>query len=225
MKNPEPLRARSRLLPVEVGVPWPNSCATSATCTPLPTAVRETPSWVWAKRSENSARDSLKPVVLTFARLFDVTLRSVLAALMPERARSNDMGTGSSVHLDDVGERQRSGIGIQGKGLRARVDGHAVDRALQISGYGGRRAVAHRGCGEGVRAGRRSAARIGGAVPREAREPGGLRGDLESAHQLSRRVGYLDGDGAGAGRRSQRTGHLAAGGKRRRGSGGEHSVA
>src|SRR6185437_12299054 len=71
--------------------PWPDCCETAAVSTPLPTAVLETPSWVWAKRSANSARDSLNPVVLTFARLFEVTLRSVLAALMPERARSNDM--------------------------------------------------------------------------------------------------------------------------------------
>src|SRR5690348_7541291 len=199
MKNPEPLRARSRLFAVEVMFPWPNCCATSETCTPLPTAVCETPSWVCANRLSNSARDSLKPVVLTLARLFEVTLRSVLAALMPERARSNDMGTGSSVHLDDVAQRQRSGIGIQGKGLCARVDGHAIDRALQIRGDRGRGAASHCGRGEGIRAGRRRGARIRGAVPGEIREAGGLRRDLKGAHELSGRIGHLDRDAGGAG--------------------------
>src|SRR5579885_2360675 len=206
MKKPEPLSARSRLLPVAVMFPWPNCCATAATCTPLPTAVCATPSWVWAKRSANSARDCLKPVVLTLARLFEVTLRSVLAALMPERARSNDMGA-SSIHLDDVAEGERPGAGIQGKGLGARIDGHAVDRALQIRGERGLAAAGHGGRGEGVCAGGRCSAGTGGAVPREIRETRRLRRDLEGLHEVATRIAHLDRDAGGAGGSLHRTAH------------------
>src|SRR6185437_4551436 len=165
--------------------PWPNCCETAAVSTPLPTAVLETPSWVWAKRSANSARDSLNPVVLTFARLFEVTLRSVLAALMPERARSNDMARFSSIHLDDIAQGERAGAGIQIKSLGGRIDGDAVDCALQVRRNRCLRA-ARRGRGrEGVGSGWRSRAGIGGPIPREGRERGRRRCDLQALHERS----------------------------------------
>src|SRR5690349_8936334 len=93
--------------------------------------------------SANSARDCLKPVVATLAMLFDVTLRSAVAALRPERARSNDMECGSwGLHdLTDAVQVQRAGIGVQCEVLRRRVDRYAVDGGLQHGIERCRRAV------------------------------------------------------------------------------------
>ncbi|MNP62305.1 hypothetical protein D3C76_1575710 [compost metagenome] len=73
--------ARSRLCPVELMLPWLNSCETAAVLTPLPTMVLpEVPRIEAAYWSANSARDDLKPVVATLAMLLPVTLSALLAA-------------------------------------------------------------------------------------------------------------------------------------------------
>src|SRR5687768_6753737 len=70
--------------PVGSMLPCENCCATLLSFTPEPIALRDRPYDVEENRSANSARASLKPVVLTLAMLFAVTLRSALAALMPD---------------------------------------------------------------------------------------------------------------------------------------------
>src|SRR5256885_17117382 len=101
----------SRLLPVVSMFPCVNCCATSLTDTPLPTEVRLTPRWVDANRSPNCARELLKPVDDTLARLLAVTFRSWLAALRPVRAMLKGieisrklLAKGESLHYgDDLG--------------------------------------------------------------------------------------------------------------------------
>src|SRR5262245_29076094 len=84
MKKPSPSMAMSRLRPVGSMLPCENCWATLLSFTPEPIALRDRPYAVEENRSANSARDSLKPVVLTLAMLLAVTLRSALAALMPD---------------------------------------------------------------------------------------------------------------------------------------------
>src|SRR5690606_28640124 len=84
VKKPSPSIAMSRLRPVGSMLPCENCWATLLSLTPEPIALRDRPYDVYENRSANSARDSLKPAVLTLAMLLAVTFRSALAALMPE---------------------------------------------------------------------------------------------------------------------------------------------
>src|SRR5690348_7286593 len=81
----------SRPLDVYSMLPCENCCAMSVRRTPLPACVRPEPTLLAAKRSANSAREPLKPVVLTFAMLFEMTSRSAVAAFKPLSATLKGM--------------------------------------------------------------------------------------------------------------------------------------
>ena len=77
-----------------------NSLAVAATRTPVPVDMPvgswvcselAPPGWrwVWYSRSWNSARSRLKPVVLTLARLLEITAMRVCCASRPVRAIHN----------------------------------------------------------------------------------------------------------------------------------------
>src|ERR1044071_3951055 len=111
MNMPCPLTARSRFESVNSMLPCANCCETAATRTPLPVALLDTPCSDTAKRSANSVREPLKPVVEVLAMLLAVTFRSACAALRPERAIRNGMWllpefANSSEHALDVAHRE-----------------------------------------------------------------------------------------------------------------------
>ena len=78
--------AKSRELFVKDNEPWWNCCATIVVLTPSPFFVLPELNTDDAYTSANSARDSLKPVVLTLAMLFAVTSKSFCAAAKPVNA-------------------------------------------------------------------------------------------------------------------------------------------
>src|SRR3546814_3551564 len=78
----------SSVLPVVLILPCVICCATRPVRTPMPVAVDDTPYAEIGNMSANSARDDLKPVVLTLAMLLAVTFRSADAALRSEEHTS-----------------------------------------------------------------------------------------------------------------------------------------
>ena len=85
VKKPSPSMAMSQLRPVWLTLPWVNCWEILLRRAPEPMVLPARPAPVELSTSANSARDSLKPTVLTLAMLLAVTLRSALAALMPDR--------------------------------------------------------------------------------------------------------------------------------------------
>jgi hypothetical protein len=94
VKKPLPLTIRSLSLPVAWGLPcvWMRSMVTGRT--PVPICMPEgswvcwedaAPGWrtFWYSRSSKTARDFLKPLVLTLARLLDTVSICVCWASMP----------------------------------------------------------------------------------------------------------------------------------------------
>src|SRR6185437_5283180 len=225
--------ARSRLFSVVSVLLWANCCATSETATPLPTAGALTPCGVEANRSANSAREPLKPVVATFARLLAVTERSWLAALSPVRAILKDMKISLELNSrrvpalqdrDDGAQRYRAAVGQEVDSLGGRVerdalylaDHHRVDRLG--------RAV-HRGIdlyliGSG---GGRAGGRL--AVPAELRQSARLGCDVEIRHRRAGGIADRHHDFACAGRRGDRAVDRAAGCELRRGARSQHRTA
>ena len=96
-KKPAPLIATSFELPVCVRPPCVYRRSVATCCTPVPSCrpdgssvccVEFAPGWrmVWYSRSSNTARDALKPFVLVFARLFEITSICACCAFMPVAA-------------------------------------------------------------------------------------------------------------------------------------------
>src|SRR6188768_4022244 len=175
MNMPEPLIARSRLESVNSMLPWANCCETAATRTPLPVALLDTPCSDTANRSANSAREPLKPLVDVFAMLLAVTLRSVWAALRPDRAIRKGMGCllGNSLFglqhaLDcahgDFAER----VGVEHERAVVGIERDARHLGCNAGGQGNV-LVTHLGDDfDLVASGRRGGADVGAAVPGEA---------------------------------------------------------
>ena len=84
-KNPLPLIATSRLLPVMLMFPCVNCCATVPTATPIPGVMFPPagPNCV-AISAENSVREDFIPTVLALAMLLPITSRFLLEAFRPE---------------------------------------------------------------------------------------------------------------------------------------------
>src|SRR5690554_247808 len=133
----------SRLRPVGSMLPCENCWATLLSLTPEPIALRARPYEVYENRSANSARDSLKPAVLTLAMLLAVTFRSALAALMPDSEVLKLMADsveccgmtcvrgGRSDHPQDVVDR-RGADALQVEVEAVVADGDALDAAADV---------------------------------------------------------------------------------------------
>ena len=91
MKKPPPEMARSKLLLVDLMLPWSNCWLMAAVRTPRLTASEDTPRLLPVKMSENSARDCLKPLVFTLAMLLLAMSSCVVAAFRPLIAVSKAM--------------------------------------------------------------------------------------------------------------------------------------
>src|SRR5690606_2861534 len=187
-----------------------NCCATEARRTPLPTAVLETPCMLTANRSANSARDFLKPCVLTLAMLLAVTLRSAEAALRPLSARLNGMELSLRLrfYLEDIGKRDVAERLGGEHGAAAAADDDAVDaRADEHFALHGLAALGEAG-GDPVFAGRRALAIQRAAVPVEIDEAVAFDGNPR--HQRAGGVLDLDGGIADAAVDHHRAAHALA---------------
>ena len=113
-KKPSPSTATSRALPVFWKSPWVKNLCTAVGRTPMPTWMptgsRLSPSvmdpaifMVWYIRSSNSARLFLKPVVLTLARLLEMTSMLSCWATMPVAPVYRERIMGISPSLSHAG--------------------------------------------------------------------------------------------------------------------------
>ena len=136
--------ARSSFRPVFSKVPWPKIVDTLESFAPAPTDENPpTLVMVWPSTSENSARRSLKPVVLTLAMLSPMTEIAVDVVSRPEtllwRALERDM-LGTSCVAGAGGSRRATSVAVRGNAAlgrrrnRARESGHGEDDHRLLAG-------------------------------------------------------------------------------------------
>src|SRR5471032_2219109 len=183
----------SSTLPVLSMPPLLKFCETLARFTPLPMLLAPVPSLVAEYTSANSARDDLKPVVLTLAMLLPVTSSCLLAAERPLKPILKDM-----VHsLLRVGRLlQANGLDFgQSNTAQARqvehhfaavlTQGHAADRRWQVGRERRGRATDRRGCSKGVGTAGQQGAGIVLAVPGKGGIAGRLRPHVDGPNHLA----------------------------------------